>query len=38
MTRRTFCRLFVAGFVMGVLYELTEDEDEDEPPTAAEGR
>ena len=36
MTRRTFCRALVAGIVAGVLYGLSEDEDE--PPTERRAR
>ena len=34
MTRRTFCKLLVVGFMAGLM-NADEDEDEDEPPTEA---
>lgn len=35
MTRRTFCKLFVVGFMAGLMNESSDDDEEDELPTEA---
>lgn len=35
MTRRTFCKLLIVGFMAGLMNADEDEEDEDEPPTEA---